>query len=96
MKSKYRPKTKSVQKPSEPQVWCVQVTEHERYWGIRTDDLLEFPSEEKAVAYAESYNKKSAAMDTPDHFFQAIAFAKKQPQRNKDEFQRDFFCPVDP
>lgn len=77
MKSKSRPKTKSIQKPSEPQVWCVRVTEHERDWGIRTDDLLEFPSEEKAVAYAENYNKNSAEMDTPDHFFQAIAFAKK-------------------
>ena len=77
-KSKFRPKSKakSIQKPSEPQVWCVKVTEHEKDWGVRTDDLLEFPSEEKAVAYAAQYNQKSAETDTPDHFFHATAFAK--------------------
>lgn len=79
MKSKFgkNTKTKPVPKTSEPQIWCVKITEHERGWGIRTDDLLEFPNEEKAVAYADSHNKKSAEQDTPDHFFHAIAFAKE-------------------
>lgn len=78
MNSKFRPnaKAKSIQRPSEPRIWCVKVTEHEKDWGSRTDDLLEFPNEEKAVAYAAEYNEKSAEMDTPDHFFHAIAFAK--------------------
>ena len=76
MKFKFRPKTKSTKQSTEPQMWCVKVTEYEKDWGIRTDDLLEFPTEEKAVTYASEYNKKSAELDTPDHFFQAIAFPK--------------------
>lgn len=78
MKSKFRSKSKAkpIPKPTEPQIWCVKVTEYEKDWGVRTDDLLEFPSKEKAVAYAAEYNKKSAELDTPEHFFHAIAFAK--------------------
>ena len=79
MKSKFRPKSKTntIQKPSEPQVWCVEVTEYEKEWGIRKDDLLEFPSEAKARAHAEQYNKMSAEKDTPDHSFHAVAFPKE-------------------
>lgn len=84
MKSKFRKpsKAKPIQKPSEPQVWCVEVTEYEKEWGIRRDDLLEFPSEAKARAHAEQYNKMSAEIDTPDHFFNAFAFPRK-PAKNE-------------
>ena len=78
MKSKFRPKAKSTKQSTEAQIWCIKVTEYEKDLGVRTDDLLEFSPEEKAVAYAAEYNKKSAELDTPDHFFQAIAFPKDQ------------------
>ena len=84
MKAKFRPKSKAkpIQKPSEPQVWCVEVTEFEKGWGIRKDDVLEFPSEAKARAYAELLNKKAAESNTSEYSFHADAFAK-EPAKNE-------------
>ena len=82
MKSKFRPTSKSSSKPSAPRVWCVDVKEFEEGWGIRTDDRLEFPSEEEANAYATKFNKESATHDTDENFYQAVAYPK-DPAKNK-------------
>ena len=76
MKSKFRPKIKPRSKPSAPQVWYVDVNEHEADWGMRRDERIEFASEEEAKAYADKFNRESAKHDTDSDFYHAVAFPK--------------------
>lgn len=57
MKSKFRPSNK---KPSAPQIWCVDVYEHEAGWGQRLEDHFEFSSEQEATEYARKANLEFA------------------------------------
>ncbi|MBF5007718.1 hypothetical protein [Diaphorobacter caeni] len=76
MKSRFRPKSQKSPKPSPPQTWCVEIIESEAGWGMRLDERLEFPSEEKAVAYATKFNEDAKRYNTDEHHFHASVLAK--------------------
>ena len=75
MKSKFRPK---VQKPTVPQIWCVDVYEHQKDWGQRLEDHFEFSSEEDALEYARKANLEFAKNSSADDFALAHPPYKKR------------------
>ncbi len=52
-------------------VVVVEVVEHERGWGQRLIDSIEFVSEEKAQAYINEINSHNTASEAPDTYIEA-------------------------
>ena len=57
--------------PQPPKPWFVDVWEYERGWGCKLDGTYEFPTEERAIAYAKSVNEKNTAPVAPDWYMRA-------------------------
>lgn len=49
----------------------VVITEHERGWGVRVDEVKTFPTREEAVAFCERYNASNTAEVVPDWYMVA-------------------------
>jgi hypothetical protein len=76
-----RKKTKNkAQKAPQPQTWCVDVYEHEKGWGQRLEDRVEFASEAEALAYVQRVNLAFAQQGSDEHFALAHPPYKKTDQ----------------
>ena len=49
----------------------VEVVEHERGWGSRLVDVVEFVSEAKAQEFINEVNSKNTAAEAPDTYIEA-------------------------
>lgn len=49
----------------------VEVVEHERGWGQRLIDVVEFVSEAKAQEYVNEINSHNTAAEAPDTYIEA-------------------------
>ena len=66
--------------PTNPlsEIWCVDVYEHEKGWGQRLEDHVEFSSEAEATKYATEANARFREKGDADCFASACPPYKRQ------------------
>ena len=52
-------------------IHLVNLIEHERGWGSKIDETLEFPTYDKAMEHVEEFNSKNIAQNVPDWYMVA-------------------------
>ena len=75
IKSKFDAKFKNT---LTPQVWCVDVYEHEKEMGERLEDHFEFPNEKESKIYAQEANVRFLKQGDSDSFTLAHSPYKKK------------------
>lgn len=53
------------------EIYKVQITEYERGWGSKVDEILYFDNEKEAKDFASEYNSRNTSSTAPDWYMQA-------------------------
>ena len=53
------------------EIYKVQITEYERGWGSKVDEILYFDNEKEAKDFASEYNSRNTSSTTHDWYMQA-------------------------